>query len=191
MFLFFGRQHSSYHVFTNLAHVQHIRKNNVKTSCRNTKRWCHLVLSFLLSLPTIHRTRSTLLHLLALRASTTGIIVNTLASNMRAFLPFIHLKFVIVLSLHPCCSMVNVSGGDFCSKTHYLILLRSLTRHFLHQRNHTHINTHTHTQPQIQTNKRTNAVMPLEVTKWRNYFRDEVMKWNNWWDRNFPRAQFL
>jgi hypothetical protein len=40
--------------------------------------------------------------------------------------------FFIVLSLHPCCNMVNVSGGDFWSKTHNLILLRSLTRHFLH-----------------------------------------------------------
>ena len=71
---------------------------------------------FLVSLPTIHRTRSTLLHLLVLRASTTGIIVNTLVSNMQAFMLFIHLKFVIVLSLQPCCKMVNVSSGDFCRK---------------------------------------------------------------------------
>jgi len=136
-------------MFTKVANVQHSRKNNMRTSCRNTKQWRYLV-----QFPSVTSYNSShtfnMFHLLALRASTTRTTVNTLASNMRAFMAFIHLKFCIVLSLQPCCNMLNVYGGDFCSKTHNLILLRSLTRHFLHQRNHTH--THTHTKPQ-STNK--------------------------------------
>jgi len=118
----------------------------------------NLVHSFLLSIPTIHRTRSILLHLLALRASTTGIVVKTLASNMQVFVPFIHLEFFIALSLHPCCKMVNISAGDFCKKK----ILFSSCCHFQHQHDHTH---------NKQTNKqKTNTVMPLEFIKWRNYY---------------------
>jgi hypothetical protein len=42
----FGRQHSRYHIFTKVAHVQHFRKNTVTTSYRNTTQRCHLVHRF-------------------------------------------------------------------------------------------------------------------------------------------------
>ena len=87
--------------------------------------------------------------------------------------------FLISLSSYACWNMVNVSAGDFCSKRQDLIFIRcSVTGIF-----NCNVTPHTHT-----LKKQTTTAMPLEVTKWQNYFCDDHMSADKLWDRNFPHT---
>lgn len=73
------------------------------------------------------------------------------------------IDFFISLSSQTCCNMVNVSTGDFCSKTQDLIFTCcSITGIF-------NFNVTSHTL------KKQTTVMPLDIMKWQNYFCDDNM----------------
>jgi hypothetical protein len=73
--------------------------------------------------------------------------------------------------------MVNVSAGDFYSKTQDLIfILCPIAGIFKCS-----ATSYRHT-------KETTIAMPLEVIKWQNYFCDDIMSIAKLCDRNFPHT---
>jgi hypothetical protein len=80
---------------TNMAHVQHIMKNTVTTSYRNSNLWCNLVHRFIAV--TSHPTRS-------IFSSFFGVDGRPMRGSSSVL-------------LCPCCNKVNVSSDDFYSKT--------------------------------------------------------------------------
>jgi len=123
-------------MFTNVAHVQHIRKNTATPSYRNTKQYAiWSTVSFCHFPQSISHVQHCFIYWRrgrALRGSSSTLSRPTCEPLCHTYPWNFYCLFIT-----PCCNMVNVSAGDFCSKKHNLILLRSLTRHFLHQRNHT------------------------------------------------------
>ena len=102
----------------NAAHVQQVMKNTVTISYRNSNLWCNLVHRF----PTV-TSHYLQLHLLTLmddhyadcRQHSRVHYGSTKSHTWDS---------VICPSPCVCCNMVNISAGDFCSKTQNLISVR-------------------------------------------------------------------
>jgi hypothetical protein len=133
---------SRYQMFINVTHVQHIKKNSVTPSYRNTNQWCHLVHNsfchFSQFISYVHHCFIYWRWRGALRGSSSTLSRPTCKRLCYSYT----WKIFIFIWLQPCSYMVNASAGDFCSKTHNTIFVLSLTRHFHPQRNHTHTHTH-------------------------------------------------
>ena len=136
----FGRQHSICELLTKAAHVQHVIKNAVTTSYRNTILWsssvyrfpsvCPYNLSHTIDICSIFNVGRQLLRVLSSRL--------TRLSWKRICQSFIW-DFFFTVSPYACCNMVNNSAGDFCSNTQNIILVHcSITDIFYCDWRHAH-----------------------------------------------------
>jgi len=79
-----------------------------------------------------------------------------------------------------CCNIVNISAGDFCSKTQNVISVCCSVTDIFNGDAISRV-----------LKKQTITIMPSEVMKWRSYFWDDAMSGANLWYKISFMQQFL